>query len=123
MRSRLLTATHAVPAALLGALMAAAPAQAVEQLVPTTAGGLSPQVLEVAAGEPLPGATAGPLPQPAPLPAAREAGAGPGRLENPPTLRALGLPSALAAVLAGGVASLLVRLLLAEPAARRRTRW
>jgi plastocyanin len=44
---------------------------------------------------------------------------GTGRLPEPPTGRRYGLPAALAAVAAAGVASLLVRLLLAHPAARR----
>lgn len=43
-----------------------------------------------------------------------------GRLPEPPTGRRYGLPSTLAAVVALGVGSLLVRLLLAHPAARRR---
>jgi plastocyanin len=68
----------------------------------------------------------GPLPETAPElePEARPsvAAALPGRLSSPPTARGYGLPAALAAVLAAGVASLLVRLLLAEPAARRRAR-
>jgi hypothetical protein len=44
---------------------------------------------------------------------------GTGRLPEPPTGRRYGLPAALAAIAAAGVASLLVRLLLAHPAARR----
>jgi len=44
---------------------------------------------------------------------------GHGRLPEPPTGRKYGLPAALAAVGVAGVASLLVRLLLAHPAARR----
>ena len=71
----------------------------------------------------LPAESAGPLPEPAPDP---EQAAGPlavpGRLGAPAGYRGYGLPAALAAVLAAGVASLLVRLLLAEPAARRRAR-
>jgi hypothetical protein len=43
-----------------------------------------------------------------------------GRLAGAPTARGLGLPTTVAAVLVAGVASLLVRLLLAEPAAGRR---
>jgi plastocyanin len=43
-----------------------------------------------------------------------------GRLPEPPTGRRYGLPAALAAVAAAGVASLLVRVLLAHPAARGR---
>ena len=45
----------------------------------------------------------------------------PGRFDDPATRRDHGLPTALAAVLVAGVGSLLVRVLLAEPAARRRT--
>ena len=67
--------------------------------------------------------TVGPAPQTADEP---EVAAGPlavpGRLGAPAGYRGYGLPAALAAVLAAGVASLLVRLLLAEPAARRRAR-
>lgn len=72
----------------------------------------------------LPGESAGPAPETAPEPEAgpTTAAAVPGRLGSPPTARGYGLPAALAAVLAAGVASLLVRLLLAEPAARRRAR-
>lgn len=72
----------------------------------------------------LPGETAGPEPETAgePDPVATTAAAVPGRLGSPPTARGYGLPAVLAAVLAAGVASLLVRLLLAEPAARRRAR-
>jgi plastocyanin len=44
---------------------------------------------------------------------------GTGRLPEPPTGRRYGLPAALAAIAAAGVASLLVRLLLAHPAAGR----
>ena len=69
----------------------------------------------------LPGESAGPDPETAPEPDAgpTTAAAVPGRLGSPPTARGYGLPAALATVLAAGVASLLVRLLLAEPAARR----
>jgi hypothetical protein len=71
----------------------------------------------------LPGESAAPLPETAPEP---EEAAGPlalpGRLGAPAGYRGYGLPAALAVVLAAGVASLLVRLLLAEPAARRRAR-
>lgn len=72
----------------------------------------------------LPGASAGPLPEAAPDPEVGEAGplAVPGRLSAPGGYRGYGLPAALAVVLAAGVASLLVRLLLAEPAGRRRAR-
>ena len=45
--------------------------------------------------------------------------AAPGRLPSSATARRYGLPAALAAVAAAGVVSLLVRLLLAHPAARR----
>ena len=45
----------------------------------------------------------------------------PGGFDEPATRRDHGLPTALAAVLVAGVVSLLVRVLLAEPAARRRT--
>lgn len=45
----------------------------------------------------------------------------PGPLPGNPTSRPLGLPAALAALAAAGVTSLLVRVLLAEPAARRRS--
>lgn len=44
----------------------------------------------------------------------------PGPLPGAPTDRGLGLPATLAALAAAGVGSLLVRVLLAEPAARRR---
>jgi plastocyanin len=69
----------------------------------------------------LPGESAGPDPQTAPEPEVgpTTAAAVPGNLAGPPTSRGYGLPAALAAVLAAGVASLLIRLLLAEPAARR----
>lgn len=67
----------------------------------------------------LPEAAAGPLPATAPLP-----GLGPltnlavaGDLPGQPTMRRYGLPAALAAVLAAGVLSLLLRLLLSEPTA------
>lgn len=69
----------------------------------------------------LPGESAGPTPDLAPEPDEDTVvTAVPGRLGSPPTSRGYGLPAALAAVLAAGVASLLVRLLLAQPAARRR---
>ena len=69
----------------------------------------------------LPGESAGPTPDLAPEPDDDTVvTAIPGRLGSPPTSRGYGLPAALAAVLAAGVASLLVRLLLAQPAARRR---
>ncbi len=70
---------------------------------------------------PLPGETAGPEPATAPVPtaAALAEPAVPGDLAGAPSSRGLGLPAALAVVLAAGTASLIVRLLLAEPAARR----
>jgi plastocyanin len=72
----------------------------------------------------LPGESPGPNPQTAPEPETgpTTVAAVPGNLAGPPTSRGYGLPAALAAVLAAGVASLLIRLLLAEPAARRRAR-
>lgn len=72
----------------------------------------------------LPGESPGPNPQTAPEPEVgpTTAAAVPGNLAGPPTSRGYGMPAALAAVLAAGVASLLIRLLLAEPAARRRAR-
>ena len=71
---------------------------------------------------PLPGEQpSGPTPATAPVPTAAPlaAPAVPGDLAGQPTSRGIGLPAALAVVLAAGTASLLVRLLLAEPAARR----
>jgi len=59
------------------------------------------------------------LPSPSPSPVAPAVLAAPGRLPEPSTARRYGLPAALAAVAAAGVASLLVRLLLAHPAARQ----
>ncbi len=70
----------------------------------------------------------GPLPATAPAPTtgaltpttgALTATAVAGDLAGQPTLRGYGLPAAIAAVLAGGVLSLLVRLLVADPAAAR----
>jgi plastocyanin len=55
---------------------------------------------------------------PPPPPTGGAVAVGTGRLPEPPTRRRYGLPAALAAVAAAGVASLLVRLLLAHPAAR-----
>lgn len=88
---------------------------------PPLAGGIIPPV------SPPPGS--GPAPNIAPtlageeVPTAEPSGeavaVGHGRLPEPPTGRKYGLPAALAAVAAAGVASLLVRLLLAHPAARR----
>jgi plastocyanin len=81
-----------------------------------------------ASGSPAPGSSA-PPPAVAPvLPGAESAGPAPGgaglavgrgRLPEPATGRRYGLPAALAAIGALGVASLLGRLLLAHPAARR----
>jgi plastocyanin len=90
--------------------------------LPSPADGLAPPPA-IALPE-LPSASAAPLPETAPEPEAETAGplAVPGRLGAPEGYRGYGLPAALAAVLAAGVASLLVRLLLAEPAARRRVR-
>jgi plastocyanin len=87
-------------------------------------GGLAPgpsiALPELPAEEPV-----GPAPETAEEPKVAP-GAGPlavpGRLGVPAGYRGYGLPSALAVVLAAGVASLLVRLLLAEPAARRAAR-
>lgn len=94
---------------------------------PPMPGGLAPP--PAIALPDLPAESAGPLPETAPelVPeedsqAGTTATALPGRLGSPPTARGFGLPAALAAVLAAGIASLLVRLLLAEPAARRRVR-
>jgi plastocyanin len=91
---------------------------------PPLAGGFG----TVGVPSPPPGAT-GPAPAVAPTLAGEEVASaapsgetvaiGTGRLPEPPTGRRYGLPAALAAVAAAGVASLLVRLLLAHPAARR----
>ena len=71
----------------------------------------------------LPGEQVGPLPETAPEPqAAGGTDARPGRLASPVAARGYGLPAALGAVLVAGVVSLLVRLLLAEPSARRASR-
>jgi plastocyanin len=75
---------------------------------PPAAGGPAPNVAPTLAGEQVPTAAPG-----------ETVAIGHGRLPEPPTGRKYGLPSALAAVAAAGVASLLVRLLLAHPAARR----
>ena len=96
----------AAPTAPLGAASGQAPAIALPApeglpALPGTAGAPAPQ----AAGEPTPTAVV--------------AAAVPGDLPAAGSRRAYGLPAALAVVLAVGVASLLVRLLLAEPAARR----
>ena len=67
-----------------------------------------------------PARASGSVPVAAPVPTTglRTARAVAGDLAGQRTLRGYGLPAALAAVLAAGVLSLLVRLLLAEPAAR-----
>jgi plastocyanin len=72
-------------------------------------GGPAPNVAPTLAGEEVPSAA----------PSGPTVAVGHGRLPEPPTGRKYGLPAALAAVGAAGVASLLVRLLLAHPAARR----
>ncbi|MCU1590400.1 MAG: hypothetical protein JWP11_1656 [Frankiales bacterium] len=71
--------------------------------------GPAPNVAPTLAGEDIPSAE----------PSGVAVAVGHGRLPEPPTGRRYGLPAALAAVAAAGVASLLVRLLLAHPAARR----
>ncbi|MEO6204422.1 MAG: hypothetical protein ABIO67_03435 [Mycobacteriales bacterium] len=81
-------------------------------------------------GLPLPTATpGGPAPDVAPVlpgevptaaPGTPGITASPGRLPEASVARAYGLPVALATVAAVGVASLILRLLLAQPAARRR---
>jgi plastocyanin len=81
-----------------------------------------------ASGSPRPGRTA-PAPNVAPTlagegvaqaqPSGPSIAIGNGRLPEPPTGRRYGLPAALAAIAAAGVASLLVRVLLAHPAGRR----
>jgi plastocyanin len=72
-------------------------------------GGPAPNVAPTLAGEDVPTAE----------PSGSAVAVGHGRLPEPPTGRKYGLPAALAAVGAAGVASLLMRLLLAHPAARR----
>jgi plastocyanin len=72
-------------------------------------GGPAPNVAPTLAGEDVPTAE----------PSGSAVAIGHGRLPEPPTGRKYGLPAALAAVGAAGVASLLMRLLLAHPAARR----
>lgn len=76
------------------------------------AGGPAPNVAPTLAGEEVPSAE----------PTGPTVAVGQGRLPEPPTARKYGLPAALAAVGAAGVASLLVRLLLAHPAATRASR-
>ena len=76
-------------------------------------GGPAPAVAPV-----LPGEQASAAPQST----AQAVAVAPGRLPEPATARRYGLPAALAAVAAAGVGSLLVRLLLAHPAARGRRR-
>ena len=75
-------------------------------------GGPAPAVAPV-----LPGEQASPAPQST----EQAVAVAPGRLPEPATARRYGLPAALAAVAAAGVGSLLVRLLLAHPAARARS--
>ncbi|MDT7570923.1 MAG: hypothetical protein QOE05_1097 [Actinomycetota bacterium] len=72
------------------------------------AGGPAPNVAPTLAGEEVPSAE----------PSGDAVAVGHGRLPEPPTGRKYGLPAALAAVGVAGVVSLLVRLLLAHPAAR-----
>ena len=139
---------------LLGFMMPAMPALAVERVVAITPNGPSPRELTISPADmvlvnqdaplryratstsgnwTLDSGLAAPLPALAPTPAgpspravwppqvtppARLAVAG--DLPGPGNPRGLGLPAVLAAVLVLGVASLLVRVLLAEPAARRR---
>lgn len=76
---------------------------------PAPGGGLAPNVAPTLAGEDVPSAE----------PGGGTVAVGHGRLPEPPTGRKYGLPAALAAVGIAGVVSLLVRLLLAHPAARR----
>jgi plastocyanin len=76
---------------------------------PAGGSGPAPNVAPTLAGEDLPSAE----------PSGDVVAVGHGRLPEPPTGRKYGLPAALAAVGVAGVASLLVRLLLAHPAARR----
>ena len=102
---------------LLGFMMPAMPALAVERSGNWT--------FDSGLAAPLPALApppAGPSPRaarpPQVSPPARLAVAG--DLPGPGSPRGLGLPAVLAAVLVLGVASLLVRVLLAEPAARRR---
>ena len=76
------------------------------------------QAPEVASpGAPDPGASAAGVPSAtAPVPPSQAAPpAAPGTLPGPPSSGGLGLPTALAVVLAAGAASLLLRLLLTEP--------
>jgi plastocyanin len=73
------------------------------------AGGPAPDVAPTLAGEE----------QPSAQPSGETVAISNGRLPEPPTGRRYGLPAALAAVAAAGVASLLARLLLAHPAAKR----
>lgn len=119
-------ATSAAPSA-----ASAAPSQTggtAEVPPPPLAGGFG----AIFPANPVPGAS-GPAPAVAPLATALpgqdaaggQSGAsgvasGAGRLPEPRTGRRYGLPAALAAVAFVGVASLLVRVLLAHPAARRR---
>lgn len=77
-------------------------------------GAPAPNVAPVLPGEELPSA--------GPVPSGETVGVSAGRLREPSTARRYGLPAALAAVAAAGVGSLLVRLLLAHPAARQARR-
>jgi plastocyanin len=78
---------------------------------PSPTGGVpAPNVAPTLAGEEIPSPQAS---------AEAAVAVGHGRLPEPPTGRKYGLPAALAAVGVAGVASLIVRLLLAHPAARR----
>src|SRR4051812_33474874 len=76
---------------------------------PAPGGGPAPNVAPTLAGEEVPSLE----------PSGNVVAVGHGRLPEPPTGRKYGLPAALAAVGVAGVASLIVRLLLAHPAARR----
>jgi plastocyanin len=85
--------------------------------VPTPSSGApAPQVAPAQPGAALGGVTPVPTPSPASTPVVALAR----RLPAAATARHFGLPAALAAVAVVGVASLLARLLLAHPAARRR---
>jgi plastocyanin len=122
----------ASPAASRSAAPSAAPSAPGASASPTSGSGVvgpPPLAGGVIPGPSAPAGSGGPAPNVAPtLPGEEIASAGPtggavaigrGRLPEPPTGRRYGLPAALAAVAAAGVASLLVRLLLAHPAARR----
>ena len=89
--------------------ISAMPALAAERVVAITADGLSPRELAGSPGDLVPVNQVSPT---ARLSVACD-------LSGPGSPRGLGLPAVLAAVLVLGVASLLVRVLLAEPAGRR----